>query len=98
MGGRWLEVVGGHRKQWQGYGSVTSQPPERKREATPPPASHTTLSSLKNPRSPHLEAHEQQNCVGEIGPLDLGHRHYQHLLAVRTLSVHAARGSGASVA
>ena len=59
----WLEVVGvvgGHRKQWQGgwLPRFASQPPEPKRQATPPPASHTTLSSLKNPRSPHLEALE----------------------------------------
>ena len=43
----WLEVVGvvgGHRKQWQGgwLPRFASQPPEPKRQATPPPARHTT--------------------------------------------------------
>mmetsp|Transcript_44480 Transcript_44480/g.133023 ORF Transcript_44480/g.133023 Transcript_44480/m.133023 type:complete len:304 (-) Transcript_44480:1115-2026(-) len=41
----------------------------------------------------NLEALEQQHCVGQVGPLDLRHRHRQHLLPVRALGVQPVRGA-----
>lgn len=38
----------------------------------------------------HFQALEQQHDVREVGPLDLGHRHGQHLVSVRCLCVQPA--------